>query len=83
MKQARPPAVKAGAGLLSLRAMNTPAVAGPVPVHDPVRAVPDGGGFPPRRPLRRGRLFILVFGALTALVLALNWLRPAIYRSAA
>jgi len=63
--------------------MNTPAVAGPVPVHDPVRAVPDGGGFPPRRPLRRGRLFILVFGALTALVLALNWLRPAIYRSAA
>src|SRR5690606_4743080 len=70
------------AGLLSLRAMNT--VAGSVPVYDPVRApLPDDGGRPLRGPARRWRVFLAVFLAGAAIALAVNWLRPAIYRSAA
>ncbi len=84
VKQVRPRAATAGLGLLSLRAMKTPAVTGPVPLYDPIRGpVPDVGGRPPRGPLRRWRVFLAVFGALAAIALALNWLRPAIYRSAA
>ncbi|HMM77027.1 MAG TPA: hypothetical protein PJ986_15055 [Gammaproteobacteria bacterium] len=55
-------------------------VAGPVPVYDPVRApLPDAG----QRPARRWRVFAGVFLAVAAIALAANWLRPAIYRSAA
>lgn len=67
-------------GLLSLPVMNTPAIADRAPVYGPDLPASQA---PTRRPLRRGRLFLGVFIALTVLALAANFLRPAIYRSAA